>query len=191
MQHLMNQRNADQETWKALIANHNDMAVRIETLEHEDMQYNDRINLVAEHCNLTTKRVEGNCELQIKSFVSDTLTGMSALEHKINGSIKAFRDNDAKVTEDTKVLIKQMEDHITQIQLSLSLKEAALGKHMAQIDQLEKGLDQVKSQRAPLINTQTQPQAFDIGTPLKGRDGSNATHSVPQGMAAPMGPPGM
>ena len=58
MQHLMNQRDADQETWKALVANHKEMAVRIETLEYEDMQYNDRINLVAEHCKFVSKRVE-------------------------------------------------------------------------------------------------------------------------------------
>ena len=189
--HLIAQRGADQVTWKALVANHNEMAARIETLEREDMQYNDRINLDAGHCNLVTKRVESNCDLQIKGFVTDTLAGMSALENKINGSIKVFRDNDTKVMEDTKVLIKQMEDHVTQIQLSLAQKDATLGHHLANIELMEKGLEQLKAQRVPLINPQSQAQTFNIATPLKGRNDGDGGNPLPQGMAMPMGPPGM
>ena len=87
---LQAQRRQDQSTWPELAGILDEYAQRIEGLEHQDMQYNDRISLVAENCRAVTKNLEHTLHAQMNGYTTDAKNGLLMLEEKAKQSEDSF-----------------------------------------------------------------------------------------------------
>ena len=198
IQKLNAQREIDNAGWRAMEVMINSVADRIEALEDEDLQYNDKINLTAEHSLKITKGLEQKIEGQMSKFAQDTMQGMVVLEKKLENLVKARAENDQKVIDDARVLIKSMESNsekvVNDASTLMSQMEAqitAIQGRLAALDQQteQNRIDIAKNGRVPLIQPQ-QPQqgpgqaqaaeTYSIHTPQKSAMGAGV--EVPQGI---------
>ena len=114
------QRDADEQAWTELndvIADH---AQRLDHLEHEDLQYNDCLNLVAGHCQKLTKDTDSNLRGQLDVFANELKITVGTLEGKVDGTIKDVRSGFEKFSGDATSLITAIDHKIIQIQARLT-----------------------------------------------------------------------
>ncbi len=181
VQHLAAQRTIDQEAWAELVEVLGDHAARVEAIEHEDLQHNDRSNLLAAHCRALTKETDGNLRAQLDAYSTEVQKSLVSLESKLQGTIigaqEKFDKNEVQLTAtvvDAQKLVEQIDAKILQIQ-------AKLLEHDCRFQNIPgPGPDKEKFLKAGTFNA---PQAFDIGTPVKAHAGGDAGTGLPQGCA--------
>ena len=155
------QRDADQQAWTELndvIADH---AQRLDSLEHEDMQYNDCLNLVADHCQNLTKDTDKNLRSQLDVFANELKITVGTLEGGLNTTITDAKGGFDKFSADATSLITQIDHKIIQIQ-------ARLTEHDCRFQNLGPGgLHAAHSGGNVEKNSFLQHGVFNMATPVK------------------------
>ena len=121
------QRAKGQAAWLEVVEAVGDHARQIDELVHQDMQYNDHINLVADHCQILTKDTDYNLRAQLDKFAEDLSTSIGALDSKqgkLIGDAKnkfdAFELDAQKLMEATDRKIIQIEGYLAEHRLQNS-----------------------------------------------------------------------
>ncbi len=106
---LTAQRDRDRAAWLEAVEAIKDHAERIGKLEHSDMQYNDQLGMVADHCASSCKAIEakiqkelfdvrenfkkdlgdhdGNLRAQLDTYASEMTATVLGIEAKLNATI--------------------------------------------------------------------------------------------------------
>ena len=170
---LAAQRDEDQKAWQELVEVISNHALKIESIEHQDMQYNDMINLVGTYCQGLTKDTDNALRSQLDLYAAEINANLGNLEGKLNGTIQEAKMGFEKFSQDSTVLIQQIDARIIQIQSKLNEHESRL---------------QGAPVREPFLRNgaYTAAETFNIATPAKTAVGSPVPETPVQ---APPGVP--
>ena len=89
VEQLWAERPGNFKVWKEATDVINDHASRLDEIEHQDMHYNDRINLVAEHCQVLTRDTDANLRTQMDTFSAESVRCINALEEGVIKGMQA------------------------------------------------------------------------------------------------------
>ncbi len=169
----------------------NDHAARIDALESQDLQYNDRIAFAADYCTRLTRDTDAALRGQLDEYNSQLKANMVELKVGLETTFAGTREEFVKFRGDAKQLMDQIDLKIIQIQAALTVLQTTSQEQEAQIVHLHGAVGDLGDRREPLLKEgvyNADAQHFAIGTPANspcramGPAGSHPTHGGTSGI---------
>ena len=171
---LMRQHDLDRVAWRGMEEVVNDHAKKIDNLDHEALQVTDNLSALMDNILVGVKSNEDKLKVQLNQNLSDTTVAMQLIDTNlrkiVNDAQKESTDRRAEATRITDEAKREFDKHKAD---SLNL--------IKELQEKFKALDLiVNAARVPFLdpttgfmNTQPQPEFYDMSTPAKAGQGAH------------------